>query len=72
VSSTVAALYGVWAILKYLTDKQIYWILADFLYWIGLMIGPFSLLDALVRVVQSKILKDVTMNGKKLNHPSEL
>lgn len=45
---TVAVLFCVYAIMKYMTEKAIWKTLATILYWFGLMLGPFSLLDSFV------------------------
>lgn len=51
----VAVLFGVYAILKYLLEREIWKILANIIYWVGLMIGPFSLFDCFIVIGKSTL-----------------
>lgn len=47
---TVALVYGVYKALDALFEAQIYKIAAKIIYWIGMLLGPFNLLDTLVKM----------------------
>lgn len=65
-SFSAALLYGVYAMCKYLLQNEAWKILAKVIYWVGLMIGPFALLDSLIIYGMSSLMVIVDPGGESL------